>query len=137
MHLQAYRPQQSTVYYNSPEKQQSISFRKGGDNQGCCVQGYKNHNCNTKEGCTYQGQNNQGLHFTGIAINSRDVFFKDRFMLAPISTPCLVNKTVLKKERNFKGFLHCSGSGIGVLLAAGSIIGLPFGSVKLQYRNMG
>ncbi len=24
MHLQAYRPQQSTVYYNSPEKQQSI-----------------------------------------------------------------------------------------------------------------
>ncbi len=24
MHLQAYRPQQPTVYYNSPEKQQSI-----------------------------------------------------------------------------------------------------------------
>ena len=82
MDLQSYRPQQSTVHYNSP-KSNSLPFRKGRYNQGCCVQGYKNHNCNTNEGCSYQGQNNQGLHFTGITINSRDVFFKDRFMLAP------------------------------------------------------
>jgi hypothetical protein len=65
------------------QSRKATVYHSGRENQGCCVQGHKKHNCNTNEGCTYQGQNNQGLHFTGIAINSRDVFFKDRFMLAP------------------------------------------------------
>jgi hypothetical protein len=60
-----------------------LSFGKGRGNQDCCDTGYNTHNFYTNEGCTYQGQNNQGLHFTRIKINSRDVFFKDRFMLAP------------------------------------------------------
>jgi len=75
--------QATTIYSILQQSRKATVYLKGGDNKGCCVQGYKNHKCNTNEGCTYQGQNNQGLHFTGIAINSRDVFFKDRFMLAP------------------------------------------------------
>jgi hypothetical protein len=61
-----------------------LSFGKGRGNQDCCDKGYNTHNFNTNEGCTYQGQNNQGFHFARISINSRDVFFKDRFMLAPV-----------------------------------------------------
>ncbi len=37
-------------------------------------------------------KNNQGLHFTRIAINSRDVIFKDRFMLAPKVTAAIIQK---------------------------------------------
>ncbi len=76
--------QATIIYPTTVPKSNSLSFGKEEhDNQGCCVQGYKNHSCNTNEGCSYQGQNNQGLLFTGIAIYSRDVLFKDRFMLAP------------------------------------------------------
>jgi hypothetical protein len=80
--------QATTIYSILQQSRKATVYLKGGDNKGCCVQGYKNHKCNTNEGCTYQGQNNQGLHFTGIAINSRDVFFKDRFMLAPQTFIC-------------------------------------------------
>ncbi len=75
---------QATIIYTTVQQSRKATvYHSGRVNQGCCVQGHKKHNWNTNEGCTYQGQNNQGLHFTGIAINSRDVFFKDRFMLAP------------------------------------------------------
>jgi hypothetical protein len=67
------------------QSRKAAVYHSGRDNQGCCVQVHKEHNCNTNEGCTYQGHNNQGLHFTEIAINSWDVIFKDRFMLAPRS----------------------------------------------------
>jgi hypothetical protein len=71
------------IYTTIQQSRKATVYHSGRDNQGRCVQGHKKHNCNTNEGCTYQGQNNQGLNFTGIAINSWDVFFKDRFMLAP------------------------------------------------------
>ncbi len=58
-----------------------INYHSAG--KGMLCSGHKKHNCNTNEGCTYQRHNNQGLHFTEIDINSWDVFFKDRFMLAP------------------------------------------------------
>ncbi len=46
--------------------QQSRKATVGCDNQGCCVQGCKNHNCYTNEGCTHiRDKNNQGYHFTG------------------------------------------------------------------------
>ncbi len=67
----------------------------------------------------------QGLHFTGIAINSRDVFFKDRFMLAPKERntlkggkPCLwlcsdqtgarAAEELLKMENHYTKLRHIS-----------------------------
>jgi hypothetical protein len=79
--------QATTIYTTVQQSRKATVYHSGRDNQGCCVQGHKKHNCKTNEGCTYQGQNNQGLHFTGIAIYSWDVFFKDRFMLAPHFLP--------------------------------------------------
>jgi hypothetical protein len=68
---------------NNVSRMPYLSIGKGHEYQGCCVHTYNNHSCNANEGCTYQGQNTLGFHCTGIAINIRDVFFKDRFMLAP------------------------------------------------------